>query len=100
MPESKQIVRVSPSTLFREVQGEAVLLQLDRGEYFGLDEVATRIWQLVVEKGDLAEVEAAMLQEFEVDRAVLSADLTRVVGELIAKGLLEIEHAPPASSLR
>ena len=90
MTESKRIARVSPSTLCRQVQGESVLLQLDNGEYFGLDAVATRVWQLIVEKGDLKEVEALMLQEFDVDPAVLSADLARVVDEFLAKNLIEI----------
>ena len=37
MPDAKRIARIPESTLFREVQGEAVLLQLDSGEYFGLN---------------------------------------------------------------
>jgi coenzyme PQQ synthesis protein D (PqqD) len=98
MAESKGRVHVPPSTLFRELQGETVLLQLDSGEYFGLDETATRIWQLIVEKGDLAAVEAAMLQEFDVDPAILAQDLSRLVDELRGKKLIELadEHAGDA----
>jgi hypothetical protein len=91
MMEMKRPVRVSPNTLHRELQGETVLLQLDSGEYFGLDEISTRIWQLIVETGDLSAVEATMLQEFEVDRAVLAQDLTRVVDDLVAKRLIETD---------
>ena len=86
----EKLVRVSPSTLAREVQGETVLLQLDAGEYFGLDRVATRIWQLIVETGELRKIEAAMLAEFDVDQAVLATDLRRVIDELHAKRLIEI----------
>ena len=100
MSEARRIARVSASTLYREVQGEAVLLHLDSGEYFGLDEVANRIWQLIVEKGDLHEVEAAMLEEFDVDQAVLSSDLGRVVDELVSKRLIEIEHASATADPR
>ena len=94
MPEAKRIARVSPSTLYREMQGEAVLLHLDSGEYFGLDEVANRIWQLIVEKGELTQVETAMLEEFDVERAVLSKDLSRMIDELVAKRLIEVEQVP------
>ena len=99
MPDTKRIVRVSPSTLSRELQGETVLLHMDSGEYFGLDETATRIWQLIVEKGDLHAVEAAMLEEFDVDRTALSNDLTRVIDELLAKRLIEIEADAPNPDL-
>ncbi len=92
MPDGKRIARVSTSTLFREVQGESVLLHLESGEYFGLDDVGTRVWQLIVEKGDLDQVEAAMAEEFDVDQEVLSSDLRQMVDELAAKHLIEIER--------
>jgi hypothetical protein len=98
MSEGTRTIRISPSTLYREVQGEAILLHLDSGEYFGLDGVATRIWQLMVEKGNLDAVERAMLEEFDVDSAVVSADLTRLVDELVAKGLIEVDGAPSSAS--
>lgn len=91
MVEGKRVAKVPSSTLYRELQGESVLLQLDTGEYFGLDEVGTRVWQLIVEKGDLDAVEAAMRQEFDVDGAVLADDLRRLVDELAAKRLIELE---------
>jgi len=93
MVEAKRKVRISSSTLHRELQGETVLLQLDSGEYFGLDEISTRIWQLIVETGDLCAVEAAMLKEFDVERTVLAQDLTRVVDDLVAKRLIETDES-------
>lgn len=90
MAVPRRTVRVSPNALHRELQGETVLLDLNAGEYYGLDEVATRLWQLIVEKGDLAAVEAAMLEEFEVDPAVLAADITRMIDDLLAKRLIEV----------
>lgn len=93
MSEPKRIARISASTLYREVQGESVLLHLDSGEYFGLDDVGTRVWQLIVENGDLDKVEAAMLEEFDVDQPTLSSDLRKMVDELAAKRLIEIEQA-------
>jgi hypothetical protein len=97
MADVKRIARVSPSTLYREMQGEAVLLQLDSGEYFGLDEVANRIWQLIVEKGELDAVETAMFEEFDVDQTVLSSDIRRVVDELVAKQLILVEQVSASS---
>ena len=87
-----RIARVTASTLYREVHGEGVLLQLDSGEYFGLDEIANRFWQLIVETGDLSEVEAIMLAEFDVDPSVLSNDLQRLIQELVAMRLIEVDE--------
>ena len=95
-----RIVRANPNTLHRELQGEGVLLQLDTGEYCGLDEIAERMWTLVVEHGDLAVVEAMLLEEFEVEPDVLSRDLARLVDELIARQLVDVtidSDAQPSS---
>lgn len=92
MSDANRRVRVSPNALHRELQGETVLLQLDTGEYFGLNPVSTRIWQLIVETGDLDAVEDAMLNEFDVERAVLSTDLARIVDDLVARRLIELEE--------
>src|SRR5947208_13954271 len=91
--DARRIARVSPNTLYRDVQGEGVLRHLDSGHYFGLDEVGNRVWQLIEATGDLAAVEAALFDEFDVDAAVLSSDLERLVDELGANRLIEVVEA-------
>jgi hypothetical protein len=90
--DPKRFVRVPSAVLSRDLQGEAVLLQLETGEYFGLDETGARIWQLIVEKGNLEAVEAALCDEFDVDAAVASSDLNTLVDELVARKLIEIDE--------
>jgi hypothetical protein len=65
-----------------------VLLQLDTGVYYGLDDVGTRVWQLIVELGDLEAVLEVLLSEYDVERERLEADIERLVGELEVKGLV------------
>ncbi len=80
--------RVSAEVVYRALEGEAVLLDLAHGTYFGLDEVGTRVWQLVAERARLESVLEAMLEEYDVDAATLERDLLALVGELTASGLL------------
>jgi hypothetical protein len=79
---------VSPSVVFRELDGELVLLNLDSGVYFGLDAVGTRIWTLLLEHGTTGPVCAQMEREYEVGREQLERDVGRLVHELQEKGLL------------
>ena len=83
-------VRPNANTLHRELGGEGVLLQLDTGEYFGLDEVGERMWVLMMEDGDLARVESRLIDEFDVEPTRLSNDLTAFVGELVERRLIDI----------
>jgi hypothetical protein len=83
--------RISDDVVFRELEGEAVLLNLESGIYFGLDVVGTRIWQLIEQYGALTAVVDHIVREFDVDRSEATTDLLELVGELTRRGLVEME---------
>ena len=51
-------VRIPESVLFQELDGEAVLLHLESGVYFGLDPIGTRMWHLLEESESLQATDA------------------------------------------
>ena len=63
-------VKVNDDVLFQELQGEAVLLNLKSGVYFGLDPVGTRIWQLFAEHEVLRDVAQAVVDDLEKQELV------------------------------
>lgn len=81
-------ITVAPDIVFREVDGEAVILNLDSGLYFGLDQVGTRIWHLIQEHGSLQKIFETMCEEFDVGSDTLERDLLGLMDELCAKGLV------------
>jgi hypothetical protein len=81
----------SPDVLCRVLDGEAVLLDLASGKYFGLNRVGTRIWELIAEGRAYAELRAVLLQEFEVQGEALDSDLAGLVAELSERGLIRAE---------
>jgi hypothetical protein len=83
-------VAISEDVLSRDLEGEAVILNLESGTYFGLDKVGTRIWSLLQKNGSLRRVFEAAQDEYDVDPEMLERDLLRLVQELRAKGLLSI----------
>jgi hypothetical protein len=85
-----QTITVSPDVISQEVSGETVLLDLNSENYFGLDEVGTRIWQLVQETGSLQAVYDTMLAEYEVSEEQLLADLENLVSEVEKIGLVKL----------
>jgi hypothetical protein len=84
-------LRVSDDVVFRELDGEAVILNLASGIYFGLDPVGTRIWQLVDQRGALDAVLADLRDEYDAPAETLEGDLLRLAAELVQKGLLEVD---------
>lgn len=83
-------VRISRDVLCQEVEGEAVLLDLDSGKYFGLNEVGTRFWELAARTGDVSEIFTRMLDEYEVDEETLAGDLDDFLGDVSSAGLIEL----------
>jgi Coenzyme PQQ synthesis protein D (PqqD) len=90
-------VRRNEEVLFQDLQGEAVLLNLKSGVYFGLDKVGTRIWQLLSEHELLAEVAQKLVEEYEVTEDRCSADLLALTEDLRQHQLVTLENPPPAS---
>ena len=83
-------ITIPESVLFRDLDGEAVLLETVTGRYYGLDEVGTRMWSLLQRHGEVEEVCRALLAEYEVPEERLREDFLRFVDTLAAKGLIRM----------
>lgn len=86
-------VSVPEGVLFRDVEGEAVLLNTATGKYFGLDEVGTRMWALLARHGRVEPAYRALLEEYEVSAEQLQKDLLDLAAKLAAHGLLRVGGA-------
>lgn len=83
-------ITIPDDVLFRELDGEAVLLNLESGVYFGLNAVATRMWQLIAEQHSLSTVLDTLVAEYEADQHALEADLLELGRQLCANGLATV----------
>ncbi|HVA66132.1 MAG TPA: PqqD family protein [Elusimicrobiota bacterium] len=75
---------------WRQVDKEAVILDLESSEYFSLNEVGVVIWEKVGEGADLDAIVEAVCAEFDVDEAKAKKDATTLIGDLVKKKLLEV----------
>ena len=86
-------IEISDDVLFQEVGGETVLLDLESEQYFGLDAVGTRVWQLLGEGAGAETLVETLLAEYEVERETLAADVDRLLDELAEAGLIRLADA-------
>ena len=77
--------------LSRVLDGEAVLLDLKSGTYFGLNEVGSEVWELLGSGASVGEIRDQLLELFDVDRDTVIRDLEALVAQLEERGLVEIE---------
>ena len=88
----QQKVTISSEVLSQEVDGETVLLDLQSESYFGLDEVGTRIWQLLNDGSNLQAVFDTLLGEYDVKEQQLGKDLQDHIAQLVNAGLISLAH--------
>jgi hypothetical protein len=75
-----------------DLAGEAVILNLKSGVYFGLNEVGAKIWSLIQNPKPICDLRDALLAEYEVEPEVCERDLLQLLQDLKAAGLIEVGH--------
>jgi hypothetical protein len=101
-PESSASTRFQPSTVVRRAErlascdlaGEAVILNLDSGVYFGLADSGARIWELLSAPTSVADLRDAVVAEFEVDAETCLRDLRTLLTQLLDAGLVLVSDEP------
>jgi hypothetical protein len=77
-------------------RGEAAILSLKDGVYYGLNPVAARVWHLLEERERVSEVRDLLLKEFCVESGRLTLDLLELIEQLAALGLVKISDEAAA----
>ena len=78
----------SDSVATADLGGESVLLDPTSGRYFGLNEVGSRIFELLGEPRSVSELVEILVQEYEVGESRLRADVEAFVSEMMSRGLV------------
>jgi hypothetical protein len=81
-------VVVSDEQVFTTLGGEAVILGLRDGVYYGLDAVGARVWALLAEPRRVPELVDAIVAEFDVTREECERDLLALLDQLAARNLV------------
>ncbi len=84
------VVVAAQDQVSSDLAGEAVILSLQTGRYYGLDAVGSRIWELVRTPTRVAAIRDAILQQYDVAPDRCEHDVLNVLHQLAAEGLVEI----------
>lgn len=77
------------SAIDAEVGGLTVMLDVEAGSYFGLNETATHIWALLAEPQSVGAIAADLPAHFEVDADQALTATRAFLADLAARGLIE-----------
>ena len=88
--DSDAMPRHGSDVIYRVVDGEAILLNLDSGYYYSLDPLGSEIWSMCDGVHTLDAIVDRICAGFEVSRARAKGDLRNLLDDLTREGLLTI----------
>jgi hypothetical protein len=89
-------VRVPEHVVYREFPEQSVVLNLDRGNYHGLNRTASMAFALLASGETPAAVAQALSKRYRLSSTQAQRDVSRLCASLLERGLLE--RAEPDSA--
>ncbi|HXQ52405.1 MAG TPA: PqqD family peptide modification chaperone [Stellaceae bacterium] len=84
------VIARAQDVIATEVDGEAVLMSIERGQCYGFDTIGTRVWVLIETPAAVRDVCAALVEEYDVDAETCRRDVLQLLSELAREGLVTI----------
>jgi len=85
-------VTIPEDVMISRVEDEIVLLNLESEQYFALDDIGARVWELLSEYGSTDIVIEQISTEYDVEPEVIRGDLTKLLADLKEAGLVSIQE--------
>ena len=83
-------ITVSDGVLFQELAGELVLLSMETGEYFSLNEVGAKIWVLITSDWSIPDILESFMNQFDASEDQLTGDIEMFLKHLLGHKLISV----------
>jgi hypothetical protein len=83
-------IQRNPGMVTSNLDGEIVMMSVENGEYYGLDEIGTRIWQLMEHPIVIENLISCLTEEFEVELEECEEDTLEFLEDLYSRNLINL----------
>jgi Coenzyme PQQ synthesis protein D (PqqD) len=80
--------QVSPDTVYETLDDRSILINVTTNEIYELNQTGARFWELLSAGHDHAQIRQIMLQEYDVDEAVLDREIEALLASLKSASLI------------
>lgn len=84
-------VKRNDELIVASIDGELVMLSVEKGQYFGIEGVGTRIWELLESPKTEDSIIESIIEEFEVDEATCRRDVVEFLDRMLEMELIVLE---------
>ena len=96
IPKDSYLIKDS-EVLFTSMGEDAVLLHIQRGDYYSLNRVGARLWVLADGSKSVADLAGVITKEFDISREEAEADIVELAEQLQKEGLVTLSETPQDS---
>ena len=80
--------------VWRTLGDACILLHLESGIYYTLNEEGKMLWEALDGNNKLAEIRSKIMEHYEVDAVTIQKDLMEIMEDLIKENLVEYDKNP------
>lgn len=84
----KSSLKRDPEQVYSKVDSEVIMLSLNEGKYHALNEVGTRIWELLDQSIEVKSLVSILTKEYDISITVCEEETLELLNELYEKGLI------------
>jgi len=78
--------------LHHEIDNDLVVVSIERGMYFGIEEIGKRIWSLIKTPQSISAICEILVQEYQIDYQVCQRDVIDFLIEALGEGIIEVHN--------
>ena len=87
------VIYRNPTAISSDLDGEAIILNMESGKYHSLDTTGTRVWELLEDKISFNDIVLKLMSEYSVEGQQCTTDVKEFINQLIDLGLVETENS-------
>ena len=80
----------SPSALAAEVEGGILVMSIDRGAYFSLNDVGSDIWRRLDQPRSFAELIDQLSAEYQATKETIAGDVRSWLSRMVAEDIIRL----------
>jgi hypothetical protein len=84
------LISRSTSVLTAGVSRETVMMSVETGRYYGLDDIGSKIWQGLEAPRRFGQLVDQLVADYDADRATIADDVRKLIVEMAAHDLVKL----------
>lgn len=87
---SESRISRNPDIIHTDMDGETVMMSIEQGEYYGLDKVATQVWDLLESEMSVSEICDKLCEKYEVEAEQCMADTLPFLNDMAEHKVINV----------